>query len=82
MHFCAIHLDEDGPPCGGEEEVYVVVPGTTRTAMAVPLDALAQLLVVLEQAVGSEGRPQCTNCGAAIPKLNQAVCPGARSAPP
>ena len=76
MHFCAIHLDEDGPPCDGEEEVYVVVPGTTKTALAVPLDALSQFLVVLEQAVGGDSRPQCPNCGAAIPKLEQALWPG------
>lgn len=77
MHFCAIHLDDDGAP-PGDEEVYVVVPGGTKTAMAVPLDALPAFLPLLEQAVGATGLPACPDCGAAIPKLR--VCPGAQYA--
>jgi hypothetical protein len=73
MHFCAIHLDDDEAPLGEPEEVYVVVPGTAKTAMAVPLDALPAFLPVLERAVGTESVPQCPVCAAEIPKLR--VCP-------
>lgn len=73
MHFCAIHLDEDGPAgCG--EEVFVVVPGAAKTAIAVPLDGLP----LLEQAVGSESHPLCPACGSEIPRLRR-VCPDAQS---
>jgi hypothetical protein len=76
MHFCAIHLDDLGAPDGGEEEVYVVVPGDAKTALAVPLDALAQFLPLLEQAVGGDAWPRCPACGAAIPRLSPDVSPG------
>jgi len=69
MHFCAIHLDDHGAPDGGGEDVYVVLPGAAKTALAVPLDALAQVLALLEQAVGSDAWPRCPACGAAIPRL-------------
>jgi hypothetical protein len=72
MHFCAIHLD-DAPRSPRAEEVYVVVPGGSKTAMAVPLDALAQFLPLLERAVGGPSRPRCPACAAEIPKL--ALCP-------
>jgi hypothetical protein len=72
MHFCAIHLD-DAPRSPEAEEVYVVVPGGSKTAMAVPLDALAQFLPLLERAVGSASRPRCPACAVEIPKL--ALCP-------
>jgi hypothetical protein len=65
MHFCAIHLDDR--PADDDEEVYVVVPGAAKAVMAVPLDTLDRFLVLLEQAVGSEARPQCRACGTAIP---------------
>jgi hypothetical protein len=78
MHFCAIHLDEASwPP--DEEEVYVVVPGGSKTAMVVPLDALAQFLPLLEQAVGGPSPPTCPACAAKIPKLD--VCPAAHCDP-
>ena len=72
MHFCAIHLD-DAPRSPDPEEVYVVVPGGSKTAMAVPLDALAQFLLMLERAVGGTSRPRCPTCAAEIPKLD--LCP-------
>ncbi len=71
MHFCLVHLDD---ACGAAgEEVYVVVPGS-KTAMAVPLDALPEFLPLLERAVGGKYPPECQSCAAAIPKL--AVSPG------
>jgi hypothetical protein len=79
MHFCAIHVDESA--CAGESDVYVVVPGTARTAWAVPRDALPQFLPVLEQAVGSDDRPRCPACGARLPKLAQFVCARAHCEP-
>jgi hypothetical protein len=79
MHFCAIHVDESA--CAGESDVYVVVPGTARTAWAVPRDALPQFLPVLEQAVGSDHRPRCPACGADLPKLAQFVCARAHCEP-
>lgn len=68
MVFCALHLDraEDVPD---EEEVYLVVPGAARTALAVPLDALPAFLPLLEQAVGADALPECPACGAEIPRL-------------
>jgi hypothetical protein len=78
MHFCAIHLD-DAPSAPDAEEVYVVVPGGSKTAMAVPLDALAQFLPLLERAVGGPARPRCPTCAAEIPQL--ALCPAAYCKP-
>lgn len=82
MHFCAIHLLDLAAPPGCEEEVLVVVPDSGKTAIAVPLDALAAFLPLLEQVVGHADRPQCRGCGAAIPKLKEVVCPGSRCATP
>lgn len=76
MHFCAIHLD-DAPAAPAAEEVYVVVPGGSKTAMALPLDTLAQFLPLLERAVGGPSRPRCPTCAAEIPKL--ALCPATHS---
>jgi hypothetical protein len=81
MLFCAINLHDLAAPPGREEEVFVVVPGAAKTAIAVPLDALARFLPLLEQAVGRDAWPQCPECGAAIPRLKQAMCPGSHCAP-
>jgi hypothetical protein len=70
MHFCAIHLD-DVPSAPDAEEVYVVVPGGSKTAMALPLDALPQFLPLLERAVGGPSRPRCPACGAEIPGVRK-----------
>ena len=64
MQFSVIHLDE--VPSDGEE-VLVVVPGGTKTAMAVPLDALAQFLPVLAQAAAELPPPRCPACSARLP---------------
>jgi hypothetical protein len=80
MHFCAIHVDDLGAPDRGEEEVYVFVPGAAKPALAVPLDALAPFLALLEKAVGADTWPQCPACGAPIPRLSTAVHPGAQCA--
>lgn len=74
MHFCAVHLhDPCWPP--GEEEVYVVVPGTSKTVIAVPLDALPQFLPLLEQVVGGDARPACPACAEQIPRLRTSADP-------
>ena len=79
MVFCVIHVD---PPCAEpeDEEVYVVVPGTGKTVMAVPLDALPQFLPLLEQAVCDLPSAQCTACTVPMPGL--AVCSSPHSEPP
>jgi hypothetical protein len=64
MQFSLIHLDE--VPSDGEE-VFVVVPGGTKTAMAVPLDALAQFLPLLAQAAAALPPPRCPACSARLP---------------
>ena len=72
MVFCLMHLDAPGAP-GEDEEVYVVVPGAEKTAIALPLDALPQFLPLLEQAVRDLPSAQCSACHATLPGL--AVCP-------
>jgi hypothetical protein len=64
MQFSLIHLAE--APCEGEE-VFVVVPGGTKTAMAVPLDALPQFLPLLTQAAEGLPAPCCPACSARLP---------------
>jgi hypothetical protein len=64
MQFSLIHLAE--VPCAGEE-VFLVVPGGTKTAMAVPLDALPQFLPLLAQAAEGLPPPCCPACSAPLP---------------
>ena len=64
MLFALIHLAE--VPSDGEE-VFVVVPGGAKTAIGVPLDALAQFLPLLAQAAGDLPPPRCTACSARLP---------------
>jgi hypothetical protein len=64
MQFSLIYLTE--VPCAGEE-VFVVVPGGTKTAMAVPLDALPQFLPLLAQAADALPPPCCPVCSARLP---------------
>ena len=77
MHFCAVHLDDPGG--APDEEVFLVVPGAAKTAIAVPLDALAQFLPLLERAAGGDELPRCPACGTGIPQ--RFVCPGTHSLP-
>jgi hypothetical protein len=69
MQFSLIHLDE--VPRDGEE-VFVVVPGARKTAMAVPLDALPQFLPLLPRAAGDLPPPRCPACSARLPAANEA----------
>jgi hypothetical protein len=64
MQFSVIHLAE--VPSEGEE-VFVVVPGGTKTAIAVPLDALPQFLPLLAQAAADLPPPHCPACSARLP---------------
>jgi hypothetical protein len=64
MRFSLIHLAE--VPCEGEE-VLVVLPGGTKTAIAVTLDALPQLLPLLAQAAEDLPPPCCPACSAPLP---------------
>lgn len=64
MQFSLIHLAE--VPCEGEE-AFVVVPGGTKTAIAVPLDALPQFLPLLAQAAGELPPPRCPACSVRLP---------------
>jgi len=79
MVFCVVHVD---PPCAQpeDEEVYVVVPGAAATAIVVPLDALAQCLPLLEQAVRDLPPPRCAACTAVMPALP--VCSSPHTEPP
>ena len=79
MVFCVVHLD---PPCAPDEdeEVYVIVPGTAKTAIALALDALPQFLPLLEQAVRDLPAPQCAACSATLPSLAACSSPHDHSA--
>lgn len=66
MLFAVIHLAE--VPREGEE-VFVVVPAGTKTAIGVPLDALARFLPLLAQAVGDLPPPRCPVCSARLPAV-------------
>lgn len=68
MVFCLVHLD-DQPGTPGDEEVYVIVPDGSKTALAVPLDAIAEFLPLLERAVGGGQLPACHCCAAPMPRL-------------
>ena len=64
MQFSVIHLAE--VPSEGEE-VFVVVPGGAKIAIAVPLDALAQFLPLLAQAAEELPPACCPACSARLP---------------
>ena len=66
MVFCVIHLD-DAPCRDDDEEVYVIVPDGTKTAIAVPLDALPRFLPLLGRAFGEAPLPECPACAAPMP---------------
>lgn len=71
MVFCVIHRDSRRAT-HEDEEVYVVVPGAAKTAIAVALDALPQFLPLLEQAVRELPVSHCAACNATLPSF--AVC--------
>jgi hypothetical protein len=64
MRFSVIHL-ADVPADG--EEVYVVLPGGSKTAIAVPLDALPAFLPLLAQACRDLPPPRCPACSEQLP---------------
>ncbi len=75
MIFCAINLSDvaTAPGIEAQEEVFVIVPGASKTAISVPLDALPRFLPILEEAGGRADWPQCPSCGAEIPRLRRAL---------
>ena len=66
MHFSLIRLAAE--PSDGEQ-VYVVVPDGSQTAIAVPLDALPDFLPILEQARSGLAPPRCPACWARLPAI-------------
>jgi hypothetical protein len=64
MHFALVHL---GVTPASDEEVLITVPGGAKTVIAVPLDALAHVLPLLDQAVESQPRACCPACSAVLP---------------
>jgi hypothetical protein len=66
VHFSLIRLAAE--PSDGEE-VYVVVPDGSKTAIAVPLDALPDFLPILEQARSGLAPPRCPACWARLPAI-------------
>lgn len=63
-HFALIHLE--ATPLRGEE-VLVAVAGAGKTVIAAPLDALPDLLPLLDRAVQDQPRASCPACSAALP---------------
>ena len=72
MVYCFIHLLDAPDPADGEEEVYIVVPDTSKIALAVPLDALPQFLPLLDAVLRDLPLPVCPACAATMPSI--AVC--------
>lgn len=65
MHFVLMNVSSEPSQ---EEEVYLLVPGDpSRTAIAVPLDALPDLLPILEQARTGLPAACCPQCSAQLP---------------
>lgn len=65
MRFHLIHVDSE-PRADAGEEAYVVTPGTARTAIAVPIDALPDFLPILSEALEDLPGQRCPCCGEAI----------------
>ena len=80
MVYCYVHLDDVPEPADGPEEIFIVVPDTSKIALAVPLDALPEFLTVLQRAVGDLPMPECPACTATMPC--RVVCASPHSEPP
>jgi len=65
MHFALMHVCNQASP---GEEVLLLVPGEpSKTAIAVPLDALANFLPILERARSGLPPACCPRCAAQLP---------------
>lgn len=80
MVYCYVHLEDAPESAGGDEEIFIVVPDTSKIALAVPLDALPQFLPLLQRAVGDLPMPECPACTATMPC--RVVCSSPHSEPP
>jgi hypothetical protein len=58
-----MHIDNELRGIDPEEEVYVITPGGGQTALAVPLDAIPDLLPLLAEALADEPEQCCEHCG-------------------
>jgi len=64
MHFVLMHVFNDASP---GEEVILLVPGeSSKTAIAVPLDALPGFLPILERARSELPPACCPRCAAQL----------------
>lgn len=65
MHFVLMNVSNQPSP---GEEVYLLVPGNpSRTAIAVPLDALPHFLPILDRARSGLPPACCPQCSAELP---------------
>lgn len=65
MHFALMHVCNQASP---GEEVFLLVPGEpSKTAIAVPLDALANFLPILERARSGLPPACCPRCSVQLP---------------
>ncbi|MDQ3676513.1 MAG: hypothetical protein M3401_06865 [Actinomycetota bacterium] len=64
MRFAHMHLEATPLP---DEDVLIAVPGTGKTVIAVPLDALPHFLPLLDRAVRDQPRACCPACSAVLP---------------
>lgn len=65
MHFVLMHVFNEASP---GEEVILLVPGEpSKTAIAVPLDALPNFLPILERARSGLPPACCPNCSVQLP---------------
>jgi len=63
MRFHLMHIDDRSRPFTEDEEVYLITPGAGKTALAVPLDAVPNVVALLAETL--DGRPEqaCEGCG-------------------
>lgn len=63
MRFHLMHIEDELRPIDGDEEVYLLTPGTGKTALAVPLDAIPKVLDLLAESLDGVPAQLCEHCG-------------------